>query len=69
MSASPPPPGRLDGLRILISAASSRGRCPRRCLPTWGRGHQGRPPGGDDYRHIGPMRDGISSLFTALNRK
>ena len=26
------------------------------------------PPGGDDSRHIGHLRDGISRLFTALNR-
>jgi CoA:oxalate CoA-transferase len=26
------------------------------------------PPGGDDYRHIGPFRDGESLLFQAVNR-
>ena len=26
------------------------------------------PPTGDDYRHIGPMREGMSSRFMALNR-
>src|SRR5690348_5463766 len=26
------------------------------------------PPGGDDYRAIGPMRNGESALFTAMNR-
>ena len=26
------------------------------------------PPGGDDYRHIGPFRDGDSALFTLNNR-
>ncbi len=26
------------------------------------------PPGGDDYRHIGPFRDGESALFTLNNR-
>ncbi len=26
------------------------------------------PPGGDDYRHIGPFRDGESGLFALLNR-
>jgi len=26
------------------------------------------PPAGDDYRHIGPFRDGESALFTLNNR-
>lgn len=26
------------------------------------------PPGGDDYRHIGPFRDGESALFSLTNR-
>lgn len=26
------------------------------------------PPQGDDYRAIGPMRDGQSALFTVMNR-
>ncbi len=26
------------------------------------------PPDGDDYRHIGPFRDGESALFIQMNR-
>ena len=69
MSASPPTTRPLDGLRILDFSRVLAGPLSTALLADLGAEViKVEPPGGDDYRHIGPMRDGISSLFTALNR-
>lgn len=34
----------------------------------WCRDIKLEPPSGDDYRHIGPFKDGESALFTLNNR-
>jgi len=69
MSASPPTTRPLDGLRILDFSRVLAGPLSTALLADLGAEViKVESPGGDDYRHIGPMRDGISSLFTALNR-
>ena len=66
----PPPTIRpLDGIRILDFSRVLAGPLSTALLADLGAEViKVEPPGGDDYRHIGPMRGGISSLFTALNR-
>ena len=66
MSSSTRP---LDGVRILDFSRVLAGPLSTALLADLGAEVvKIEPPTGDDYRHIGPMRAGISSLFTALNR-
>lgn len=59
----------LDGVRILDFSRVLAGPLSTALLADLGAEViKVEPPGGDDYRHIGPMREGISSLFAALNR-
>jgi CoA:oxalate CoA-transferase len=59
----------LDGVRILDFSRVLAGPLSTALLADLGAEViKVEPPTGDDYRHIGPMRNGQSSLFTALNR-
>ncbi len=59
----------LDGVRILDFSRVLAGPLSTALLADLGAEViKVEPPTGDDYRHIGPMREGMSSLFMALNR-
>ena len=59
----------LDGIRILDFSRVLAGPLSTALLADLGAEViKVEPPTGDDYRVIGPMKNGISSLFTALNR-
>ena len=69
MSVSPPLSRPLDGIRILDFSRVLAGPLSTALLADLGADViKIEPPAGDDYRHIGTMRAGISSLFSALNR-
>ncbi|MEI7515977.1 MAG: CoA transferase [Betaproteobacteria bacterium] len=59
----------LDGLRVLDFTRVLAGPMATVLLADLGAEViKVEPPQGDDYRAIGPMRDGHSALFTAMNR-
>ena len=62
-------PRPLDGLRILDFTRVLAGPMATALLADLGAEViKVEPPGGDDYRGIGPMRNGASALFTVVNR-
>ena len=72
-SASPPAPAStarpLDGVRILDFTRVLAGPLSTALLADLGAEViKVEPPQGDDYRAIGPMRNGESALFTVMNR-
>ncbi|MDM0014352.1 CoA transferase [Variovorax sp. J22P168] len=64
------PPGRpLDGIRILDFTRVLAGPLSTALLADLGAEViKIEPPQGDDYRAIGPMKNGQSALFTVMNR-
>ncbi len=68
-SMRPESPQPLDGLRVLDFTRVLGGPLSTALLADLGAEViKVEPPGGDDYRAIGPMRDGHSALFTVMNR-
>jgi CoA:oxalate CoA-transferase len=69
-SSSPVPAARpLDGVRILDFTRVLAGPLSTALLADLGAEViKIEPPQGDDYRAIGPMRNGESALFTVMNR-
>ena len=69
-AAPPPTESRpLDGVRILDFTRVLAGPLSTALLADLGAEVvKVEPPAGDDYRAIGPMRNGESALFTAMNR-
>jgi CoA:oxalate CoA-transferase len=64
-----PPIHPLDGLRILDFTRVLSGPLATAMLADLGAEViKVEPPQGDDYRAIGPMRNGESALFTVMNR-
>ncbi len=70
MDSSVPPLSRpLDGVRILDFTRVLAGPMSTALLADLGAEViKVEPPQGDDYRAIGPMRNGESALFTVMNR-
>jgi CoA:oxalate CoA-transferase len=62
-------PRPLDGLRVLDFTRVLAGPMATALLADLGAEViKIEPPGGDDYRAIGPMKNGASALFTVMNR-
>ena len=62
-------PRPLEGIRILDFSRVLAGPLSTALLADLGAEVvKVEPPQGDDYRHIGPMRNGQSALFTVMNR-
>lgn len=69
MSASAPSARPLDGIRILDFTRVLAGPMSTALLADLGAEVvKVEPPQGDDYRAIGPMKNGQSALFTVMNR-
>lgn len=69
MAAASPGVRPLDGLRILDFTRVLAGPLATALLADLGAEViKVEPPQGDDYRAIGPMRNGESALFTVMNR-
>ena len=70
MSAEHPlPTGPLAGLRIVdFTRVLSGPFCTALLADLGGEVIKVEPPQGDDYRAIGPMRNGESALFNVMNR-
>lgn len=66
---TPTLPRPLEGIRILDFSRVLAGPLSTALLADLGAEVvKVEPPQGDDYRHIGPMRNGESALFTVMNR-
>lgn len=64
-----PPPQPMQGLRVLDFTRVLAGPLATALLADLGAEViKVEPPQGDDYRGIGPMRNGESALFTVMNR-
>ncbi|MBI2255218.1 MAG: CoA transferase [Proteobacteria bacterium] len=62
-------PGPLSGIRILdLTRVLSGPYCTALLADLGAEVVKLESPGGDDYRHVGPFRDGESALFQLVNR-